>query len=785
MRNPKGRTRRKGGMFKKYRESVRNLSSDTQRIFRIIKEQEDVKLALKKSRDKFEEIFCKSPIGIELYKIDGAIIDANPASLKMFGAKYVKEWAGYNFFKDKHIPLSIRKLLKKKRAVNYDLDYPVKASGDKPGLRHFNVSASILGGQGNPFGYMIQVQDVTKQRKTDKELQLVKENLERNVELRTAELLDSENRYKKLFFLSPEPYVVISDEKLVNVNRACSKLFGTKNSKDLIGKSVMDMIPKEGRNKVYACMKRAFRKNKDLTTELRIVRLDGNEIIIELRGSPIEYRGKPAMLGIIRDITDRKRDERLLRADNWLFNLHNKNENMADFIRHVSEQLKTWSGCRYTGIRLNGKLSEHSYNSDFPENYWTNLTAHENPICACGLAGEQALKKEHVPELTPGRSYFHNKKISKLGGSCVGPFGSLALVPIRHKNQLVGIIHVADPAKDKLNGQRVIFLEHVATTLGATLKEMSYELELKKNNELLEKFFGAMNIMLAYLDKDLNFIRVNQAYARADNQEPDFFVGKNHFELFPSKENEEIFRNVLATGIPFTAYAKPFVYEHNLERGVSYWDWTLQRVNDENGQPAGLLFCLVDVTERRRTEERLLESYKHLGIINRKVAILLDLNKLRGGKGVDDITQFIVNSALKLSQAKSVSFYEYSKDGDLFKLRCAAGHGASHKSRSPIHARQCPILLPLVKKRIRVQGAFTQEQMACFNNRNTSKYNLFLPLIVKNHLRGCMQFEFSKRTFITTQELDFYEAFATQASAALEKIRVFRNPQQLKLDLVQ
>ena len=41
-------------------------------------------------------------------------------------------------------------------------------------------------------------------------------------------------------------------------------------------------------------------------------------------------------------------------------------------------------------------------------------------------------------------------------------------------------------------------------------------LELLKSTELLERFFDISDILIAYMDADFNFLRVNQAYANSN-----------------------------------------------------------------------------------------------------------------------------------------------------------------------------------------------------------------------------------------------------------------------------
>jgi PAS domain S-box-containing protein len=139
----------------------------------------------------------------------------------------------------------------------------------------------------------------------------------------------------------------------------------------------------------------------------------------------------------------------------------------------------------------------------------------------------------------------------------------------------------------------------------------SIEEALRNTNELLEKIFSTTHMLIAYMDKDFNFIRVNHAYAVADGRDPGFFAGKNHFELYPDEDNRSIYSRVVEQGEPYSAYAKPFEYAEHPERGLTYWDWTLYPVKKASGEVKGLVLGLVNVTRRIKAEDALRQSRKH------------------------------------------------------------------------------------------------------------------------------------------------------------------------------
>lgn len=160
-------------------------------------------------------------------------------------------------------------------------------------------------------------------------------------------------------------------------------------------------------------------------------------------------------------------------------------------------------------------------------------------------------------------------------------------------------------------------------------KNLKNEVELKENeiikkSKLVDKIFENTHLSIAYLDSNCNFIRVNNAYAKADNKTTDFFPGKNHFDLFPNKKNEKIFKEVIKTGKLYITYAKPFEYEKNPEREVTYWDWSLLPVKNKNNTVEGLILTLLNVTDRINNLSRLKKATEELNQIKR----LSDIGRL-------------------------------------------------------------------------------------------------------------------------------------------------------------
>ena len=142
----------------------------------------------------------------------------------------------------------------------------------------------------------------------------------------------------------------------------------------------------------------------------------------------------------------------------------------------------------------------------------------------------------------------------------------------------------------------------IAIELGEMFGHMKSDKALAEQSRILEGFFTSTITPLVFLDRKFNFIRVNEAYAKACQRQISDFPGRNHFEFYPSAA-KKIFEQVVESKAPYQAIAQPFTFPDSPERGVTYWDWTLTPLLGDSGEVEFLVFSLQDVTDRKRAGE--------------------------------------------------------------------------------------------------------------------------------------------------------------------------------------
>jgi PAS domain S-box-containing protein len=310
--------------------------------------------------------------------------------------------------------------------------------------------------------------------------------------------------------------------------------------------------------------------------------------------------------------------------------------------------------------------------------------------------------------------------------------------------------------------------------------------ELIRTNELLERFFSSISTLIAYMDRDFNFIRVNDTYAKAGGHPPEFFIGRNHFDLYPNEENQTIFQQVVETGVPFSVLERPFEYAEYPDRGVTYWDWSLQPVKTPGGEVDGLVLSLVDVSERKRAEILLARQNQELRDLS-----LAERRQRELAEGLVQAT-IAVNTSLQLDQVLSSILEQIRKaipfqgaeivlvHGDAMQVASFLGF-EDHPQAMPrvgvceslearplrkrIYQTRLPVLLDSADENPDWRPRLGMEWVRSF---------LAVPLTGADEVTGIVNLYSEAEAAFDQQAVELLIAFAAPASVALRNAQVYQ-----------
>lgn len=121
---------------------------------------------------------------------------------------------------------------------------------------------------------------------------------------------ESEERYRTLVELSPSGVFVFCEGRTVYVNRTGTILMGARETQEILDRPTFDFIHPDYHQEVRENVKRLLSGGVSVHSAERVyVRLDGTTIPVQVEAGRITWDGKPAILGIFSDITERKQAE--------------------------------------------------------------------------------------------------------------------------------------------------------------------------------------------------------------------------------------------------------------------------------------------------------------------------------------------------------------------------------------------------------------------------------------------------------------------------------------------
>lgn len=174
---------------------------------------------------------------------------------------------------------------------------------------------------GKPYQFVSIRTDITPVKEAEILLSNSKETLERMVAEQTEEIREREEIFRSITSTAQDAIVMVDDSGNVTYwNIAADKILGY-SADEAMGKKLHDLIMPEKYRGQYEAGFSLFTKSGNggsgmhvgRTTELIAVRKDGSEVPVEVSLSAANLKGRWHGIGILRDITERKKTERLLK----------------------------------------------------------------------------------------------------------------------------------------------------------------------------------------------------------------------------------------------------------------------------------------------------------------------------------------------------------------------------------------------------------------------------------------------------------------------------------------
>ncbi len=474
--------------------------------------------------------------------------------------------------------------------------------------------------QGVPAGVLAILRDITDRKSAEDELRKSQEKYRELYE----ESERSKQRYRTLLDVSPDPIVVYDMEgKASYTNSAFTSVFGWTFG-ELEGKRT-DFVPDENWPETREMIDRVLRGESFRDQETRRYTKEGLVIDVSISGAAfLDKKGKPSGSVVhIRDITRRKQAAADLAAEldkfQALYELalamtaeRALDENLALIVDKSRELLS--ADISFIALRdeTAGDLYMHTLSGIRTEEF----KALRIPL-GVGLGGKVAetgrlyVVEDYLEEIGPA---FHD--VARAEG-----FISGIAVPVQIGRTNVGVLYVFNRTKTPFSQADLDTLSLLGNLAAVEITRRRAQERLREREESYRKLYEEAKrreeLYVSLLNSSADAIVIYDMEGRAQYVSPSFTrifgwtmdeVEGRKIPFVPDDElapTMQIIRGLIRDGTPCSAFeTKRFTKDRRvLEISIS-----ASRYRDHEGNPAGLLVTLRDITFRKRAEAALMES---------------------------------------------------------------------------------------------------------------------------------------------------------------------------------
>ncbi|HUV42210.1 MAG TPA: MEDS domain-containing protein [Sedimentisphaerales bacterium] len=327
------------------------------------------------------------------------------------------------------------------------------------------------------------------------------------------------------------------DLKLTFVNKAFCRCFG-KTRRQLLGRSLLTLIYGRDHEQATKIVATASSEDPLKTGEICMVMPAGASCWIRWTGTAI-YDDSGRLLeyqSVGRDITTHKESERRRILTENILKLANEKMHLSDLLQNVLHLIKDFIGFDAVAVRLQKDedfpyFAVEGFDAEFveAENYLCSKDRHGRidrdqqgtPVldcmCGCVLSGRT---DPAYPFFTEAGSFWTNnlqqvlqaqlpeKYCARLRSRCLKTgYKSLALIPLRWRDRIIGLLQLSDFREKRLNPDLLRFLEERSSSLAVALARIDAEQQI----ESLARFPAENPWPVFRVTKDGTILYANQA----------------------------------------------------------------------------------------------------------------------------------------------------------------------------------------------------------------------------------------------------------------------------------
>jgi|GEM_PF-2482737 len=281
-------------------------------------------------------------------------------------------------------------------------------------------------------------------------------------------------------------------------------------------------------------------------SEVRVTHKDGREMYIQDKGMVFERdeNGKAKIiLGTSIDITERKILEKYQQINTSILEIIGNTTDLQEMIAKIVDEIKSQTGIDAVGIRVKNAedfpyLFQDGFSDDFMQTensliergidgeVCRDIDGNISLECTCGLVASGKTDPAN-PLFTKYGSFWTNDSTPLLDltadqdprhnsrNRCIHlGYSSVALIPIRGRDGIIGIIHLNDSQKGRFNQNIIQQLEKTAAHIGESLVRKQIEKEISDSEIQFRSLFEKASDGIIFISENDEITKLNYSFAK-------------------------------------------------------------------------------------------------------------------------------------------------------------------------------------------------------------------------------------------------------------------------------
>jgi PAS domain S-box-containing protein len=592
-----------------------------------ISERKEYESLIRQSRKSFKDLVEHSPVGVIILQAD-KVAFANPSAKEIFGSKGLKieKTSIFNYILPEFHQLvndNFHKIQKEENLPFFEIRI-LSADGIVKDLEVIATSTKFIGVP----AVQVVCHDVSYKKQLQKE-QLraeIAEETTKRLQEEIDERIKAENRlienqkFTRSIIDSSLDIIIATDKdsKIIEFNEAAEEAFGYTFS-EVKGNATKILFSSE---KEFRIVNNNLKRTGKFSGEINNIRKNGELFTSYISASILLNKEGEIIgsMGVSRDITEIKLEDERKETQYAVSRILSEAVNFQEAAPAILSAFSFGFGFDYGEVWL--------WNPDKPRLEFSSFFVHPASR-GNALSRFQKFSSKSIcfPEegiigkiWSSGKQLWFNSiedagisewnEFAKKSG-----FKSSIGFPIKNGRQVIGVVNFLHSKNIISNYNHQNLFSALGSQIGQFIVKKKAEEELRASEEKFKAIYDVAPVGIAKISKTGDFIQVNQRLCQIFSCANNVFYSKNIIELICPQDKakaEKSIKNLISNKVE--SFTSEFCFYNSSGKEISI-NLSMSVVKDENGKTDFLVCVFEDVTEKKKSDEKVLGQAAKLNSI--------------------------------------------------------------------------------------------------------------------------------------------------------------------------